>query len=196
MNQEEAYWTDRYRNNSTGWDIGFPSTPLKEYIDQLTNKNLKILIPGAGSAYEAEYLHSKGFDNVHVLDISSDPLEQFHQRVPTFPEKHLLHQDFFKLAGEYDLILEQTFFCSFYPSKHNRQAYVSKISELLRPGGKLAGVWFKHPLEEHSTRPYGGYRAEYLSYLTPHLALITFEDCFNSIPPRSGNELFGIFQKS
>jgi Thiopurine S-methyltransferase (TPMT) len=52
----ESYWTNRYNDQSTGWDIGYPSTPLKEYIEQLTNKNIHILIPGAGNAYEAEYL--------------------------------------------------------------------------------------------------------------------------------------------
>jgi len=32
---EENYWTQRYQEDNTGWDIGHPSTPLKEYIDQL-----------------------------------------------------------------------------------------------------------------------------------------------------------------
>ncbi|SHI83533.1 Thiopurine S-methyltransferase (TPMT) [Algibacter luteus] len=61
MNQEdtnnvENYWTQRYNERQTGWDVGKPTTPLKTYIDQLKNKSLKILIPGAGNAYEAEYL--------------------------------------------------------------------------------------------------------------------------------------------
>ena len=43
MNKE--YWEQRYTNQETGWDIGSSSTPLKEYIEQLENKNLKILIP-------------------------------------------------------------------------------------------------------------------------------------------------------
>lgn len=52
---EETYWTTRYKEKKTGWDIGYPSTPIKAYADQLTDKQLKILIPGAGNAYEAEY---------------------------------------------------------------------------------------------------------------------------------------------
>ena len=55
------FWTQRYEQNQTGWDIGEISRPLKEYIDQLEDKNLKILIPGAGNAYEAEYLFKQGF---------------------------------------------------------------------------------------------------------------------------------------
>ena len=55
----EEYWTNRYQNNDAAWDLGAPSGPLKEYIDQLNNKELHILIPGAGNAYEAEYLFDK-----------------------------------------------------------------------------------------------------------------------------------------
>lgn len=39
MNKE--YWEQRYTNQETGWDIGSSSTPLKEYIEQLENKNFK-----------------------------------------------------------------------------------------------------------------------------------------------------------
>jgi len=44
---ESIYWTERYDEDRTGWDIGYPSTPIKSYIDQLDDKALKILIPGA-----------------------------------------------------------------------------------------------------------------------------------------------------
>jgi len=50
------YWTRRYNEDKTGWDIGYPSTPLKTNIDQLENKTLKILILGAGNGYGAENL--------------------------------------------------------------------------------------------------------------------------------------------
>ena len=38
------YWEERYLKGETGWDAGTITTPLKEYINQLTDKNLKILI--------------------------------------------------------------------------------------------------------------------------------------------------------
>ena len=61
-------WNERYHNKETGWDIGHISTPLKEYFDQLENKSLKILIPGCGNAYEAEYLIQLGFKKVFLID--------------------------------------------------------------------------------------------------------------------------------
>ncbi|MEM6395118.1 MAG: methyltransferase domain-containing protein [Bacteroidota bacterium] len=192
---EQQYWTARYAENRTGWDIGYPSTPIKEYIDQLTDRNQRILIPGAGNAYEAEYLHQQGFSRVFVLDISPAPLAALSRRVPSFPKNRLINENFFEHEGEYDLIFEQTFFCSFMPTKENRSAYAKKMSELLHPGGKLVGLWFNFPLNPEGNRPFGGSRSEYLSYLEPYLAVKTFEPSYNSIPPRQGKELFGIFER-
>lgn len=193
---EEAYWSKRYKEDRTGWDIGYPSTPLKTYFDQLEINDLSILIPGAGNAYEAEYLFHLGFQNVHILDISSTPLQAFQKRVPHFPKAQLLHANFFEFEGQFDLIIEQTFFCSFLPTPENRKQYATQMAQLLKPGGKLVGVWFDFPLAgDVEKRPFGGSKEEYLSYFEPHFNIKTFEKAYNSIPPRQGNELFGIFLK-
>lgn len=195
--QEQDYWTTRYEEQRTGWDIGYPSTPLKEYIDQLEDKNISILIPGAGNAYEAEYLWKQGFKNVFVMDISEFPLKQFEKRNPDFPKEQLLLEDFFQHKTQYDLIFEQTFFCSFVPTDENRTHYAKHMASLLKPNAKLVGVWFDIPLTgDMENRPFGGDKKLYLKYLNQYFETITFEQCYNSIPPRTGNELFGIFKKN
>jgi methyl halide transferase len=194
LNTTQSYWTTRYQTQSTGWDIGYPSTPLKEYIDQLKDKSISILIPGAGNAYEAEYLIEQGFKNVFVMDISKIPLDNFMERNPDFPKEQLIEADFFQHVGQYDLILEQTFFCSFEPTKTNREAYAKKMHELLKSNGKLVGVWFDIPLTEGNMdkRPFGGSKEEYLKYLVHYFDIIVFERCYNSIKPRQEQELFAI----
>jgi len=193
---EEAYWSQRYQEARTGWDIGHPSTPIKTYVDQLDRKDLSILIPGAGNAYEAEYLFWEGFTDVHILDISQTPLDAFSKRNPDFPKECLIHENFFEHEEQYDLILEQTFFCSFPPSPENRRHYATKMSELLKPNAKLVGLWFDFPLTGNmEKRPFGGTKEEYLSYLEPYFEVLIFEKAYNSIKPRMGNELFGIFRK-
>lgn len=189
----EEYWSNRYEAKQTGWDIGYPSNPIKEYVDQLKNKDLKILIPGAGNAYEAEYLWNQGFKNTFVLDISKSPLQALKNRVPSFPEDHLIHENFYQHNGSYDLILEQTFFCSFEPTVENRTQYGIKMNDLIASNGKLVGLWFNHPLFEGAKRPFGGTKEEYLKYLSPYFKVRVFEKCYNSIGPREGKELFGIF---
>lgn len=197
MNQsEQTYWSQRWEEQRTGWDIGYPSGPLKAYVDQLGDKDLKILIPGAGNAYEAEYLWQEGFKNVYVLDIAQQPLEQLKQRVPAFPDEQLIQDDFFAHEGQYDLILEQTFYCSLLPTDENRSAYARKMHQLLKAQGKLVGLWFDFPLvTEPDRRPYGGSRELHLSYLEPFFEPQVFERAYNSIKPRQGNELFGIWVK-
>ena len=195
MKKEELYWTERYKNNNTGWDIGYPSTPIKEYVDQLTDKSIQILIPGAGNAYEAEYLWKAGFVNTHILDISEIPLQEFKKRNPDFPEENMHQSDFFEFSGQFDLIIEQTFFCSFVPIDENRSAYARQMASLLKPKGKLVGLWFNFPLtDDMEKRPFGGNKELYIKYLSPYFKTITFDPCYNSIAPRQGKELFGIFE--
>lgn len=187
MDLNKNFWDLRYQNNETGWDIGYISTPLKKYIDQLTDKNIKILIPGGGNSYEAEYLHNLGFKNVFVVDISPTALTNLKNRVPDFPKNHLINIDFFKLNNSFDLILEQTFFCALTPKL--RDNYVLKMNQLLRPNGKLVGLLFNIPLNKDRP-PFGGTKKEYLSYFKNYFKIEIMELSYNSISERTNNELF------
>lgn len=84
MDLNAGFWDDRYQSNDIGWDLGTISPPLQAYFDQLTNLDLKILIPGGGNSYEAEYLYNKGFKNIFVVDLSKTALDNLKARVPDF----------------------------------------------------------------------------------------------------------------
>ena len=192
MNDFNAkFWKDKYLNNTTGWDIGYISTPLKEYFEQLENKDLNILIPGCGNGYEAEFLHNRGFKNVFILDIAEQPLENFSKRVPNFHKEHLIHGDFFNHNGTYDLIIEQTFFCALNPILRNN--YTEKVSQLLVNDGKLVGLLFDLPLTEQGP-PFGGSINEYIKTFSPFFRIKTLEKSYNSINERLDKELFIIFE--
>ncbi len=190
------FWNERWQKGETGWDMGSPSTPLKEYIDGLDSnedKYLKILIPGCGNAYEAEYLNAKGFRNVYVVDFAKKALDEFATRVPGFPKDHLICSDFFELSEKnFDLILEQTFFCAINPIMRIR--YAEKMFELLAPKGKLVGLLFNDPKlgidPETSGPPFGGNEKIYRAILSPYFSFDKFEPATNSIAPRAGRELF------
>lgn len=192
MKLNSQYWENRYQTDEIGWDVGTITTPLKEYIDQLEDKSIKILIPGAGNSYEFEYLLQKGFKNVYVLDFAATPLENIQTRIPNCPLNHLIKSDFFEHDGEYDLILEQTFFCALNPN--SRQDYVQKMKSLLKPKGILAGLLFQFPLTEAGP-PFGGSKEEYFKLFRNDFEIKTLETAKNSIKPREGNELFFTFIK-
>ena len=190
---DQAFWSEKYRAGQTGWDLGGVSPPIKAYIDQLHNKELSILIPGAGNAYEAAYLYEMGFKNITVLDLAKEPLTNLKKRIPDFPESKLVQQDFFEHEGQYDLILEQTFFCALDPSL--RMDYIIKMQSLLKANGKLVGLLFDFRLTEEGP-PFGGDADAYSLAFQEQFKLRTLEPCYNSIKPRLGRELFIIFEKN
>lgn len=187
MELDRNYWEQRYAQAETGWDLGGPSTPLKAYIDQLVDKDLRILIPGGGRAWEAEYAHRLGFRKVFVIDLTDAPFHDLLKRCPDFPKEHLIVGDFFQHQGQYDRILEQTFFCALNPAL--RERYVAHMEQLLDPGGKLVGVLFNDALNTDRP-PFGGSKADYEPLFRTHFEHVTFDDCFNSIAPRAGRELW------
>lgn len=189
---DKAFWEHKYEEQQTGWNIGYISTPIQTYIDQLKNKDISILIPGAGNSFEAEYLYHNGFKNTTVVDIAKQPLVNLKQRVPDFPEEHLVQVDFFEHKGSYDLILEQTFFCALDPVL--RTDYVRKMFELLKDNGKLAGLLFDFPLSEAGP-PFGGAIAAYKKTFQEYFEIKNMNRSYNSIKPREGRELFIIFEK-
>ncbi len=190
-NLDATYWNNRYLEQSHRWDLGEVSPPLKAYIDQLENKELKILIPGGGNSYEAEYLFYKGFKNVYVVDVAAEPLKNLKNRVLNFPAEHLLHQDFFTLEDTFDLVLEQTFFCALHPKL--RGDYVLKMNKLLRKGGKLVGLLFNAPLNKDKP-PFGGSKSEYINLFQTSFNLEKMDACYSSHPTRNGRELFVVFK--
>jgi SAM-dependent methyltransferase len=181
------YWNERYKTDDAKWDLGAVSTPLKTYFDTLTNKNIRILIPGAGNCYEGEYLLEKGFTNITVLDYAPEAIESFRKRIKDDSRVKLVCGDFFSHPGEYDLIIEQTFFCALDPSL--RKAYANKIRELLAPRGRLVGLLFTS-VPNSEGPPFGGSEAEYQQLFSEKFLIEKLEPCYNSIKPREGRELF------
>jgi SAM-dependent methyltransferase len=189
---DKNYWDSRYQEGDIGWDLGGVSPALKEYIDQLKDKSLRILIPGGGNAYELAYLHENGFSNSYLIDLSPTALANFKNNNPTISEKHLIEGNFFEHEGTYDLIIEQTFFCAI--NRTLRKHYADKTFDLLAPNGKLVGLLWSEDFGEDSP-PFGGTRKEYLTYFEPMFKIKTLVVSHNSIKPRAGRELFMILQK-
>jgi methyl halide transferase len=188
---KSQYWDNRYLNNETGWDMNQVSPPLKGYIDSLENKDLKILIPGCGNAYEAEYLLEKGFKNVTLIDFSKVVTDKLKDK---YKDKliSIVNENFFDHSGNYDLILEQTFFCALDPSL--REKYVEKCYNLLNDAGKIAGVLFNKkfaPVEP----PFIATDEEYRKLFEPFFTFLKFDSCNSSVPARMGYELFFEFEK-
>ena len=95
---DASFWDEQYRNNNSIWDLGIVSPPLKAYIDQLKDKNISILIPGAGNAYELNYLLEKGFQNITIVDISKEIIAKLKTQTTIFNKVQLIEGDFFNVC--------------------------------------------------------------------------------------------------
>lgn len=190
---DTTYWAERYVAGDHPWDIGGPSTPLATFLEGRSDKSIHILLPGAGHAHEAELAHRLGFTHVFPMDFAGTSLDALIRRCPDFPVAHLIVGDFFAHSGQYDLILEQTFFCALDPGL--RPAYVQLMHALLKPGGTLAGVLFDQ-VPNPVGPPFGGSLEEYGALFRATFPDARFERCHNSIPPRAGRELWFSAQKA
>ena len=185
----KEYWDSLYTSNDIGWDIGFPAPVFREYIDQLEDKTVAILIPGCGNAYEAEYLLQKGFTNVTLIDIVPQVTAALEKRFESYLGKELkiICGDFFQLTGPFDIIFEQTFLSALPPNL--RISYRDTMFNLLKPKGKIVGVLFNRVFDEEGP-PFGATWGEYQHLFQSKFEIKKLEECYNSIDRRKGTEVF------
>ena len=184
---DQKYWDTRWEKQETGWDIGYPAHAITKYIDGIVDKNTAILIPGCGNAYEAEYLIQQGFTNITLIDIAPMAVENLKQKFTNNTHINILLEDFFEHKGQYDIVLEQTFFSAIPPFR--RKEYVGKMHEILNDNGRIVGVLFDKQFN-NPFPPFGGCPCEYKPIFETHFDIVKMEDCYNSILPRQGSEVF------
>lgn len=186
------YWNSRYQMGETGWNIGKPSPPLTRIIDVCEDKKMRILIPGCGNAHEADYLLQKGFERITLIDIAPLLVDELKTKYADNQHIEVILGDFFQHEGEYDLILEQTFFCAIEPNL--REKYVWKMHQLLATNGKIAGLLFDKEFEQ--SPPFGGNADGYKKLFGQAFEITRLVACDHSIISRQNTELTVEFVKN
>jgi hypothetical protein len=135
---EPEFWEQRYRANRMPWDLHGVPPALVRYLQRCNEKGTTLL-PGCGSGYELKAFHEFGWD---ALAIDFSPAAVARARDVLGPLSSRVHlADFFKddFGGSFDLIYERTFLCSLPPESWTD--YAARMSELVKPGGRLAGIF-------------------------------------------------------
>ena len=185
---DKNFWDERWQKKETRWDLNMVSPPLKKYFDSIDNRNKSILIPGCGNAHEAEYLLENDFTNITIIDISPTVTNLLLKKLKKYAGQELtvICGDFFKHTGQYDFIIEQTFFCAL--EKSRRVEYSIKMKSLLKKDGILAGLLFNKEFE--NSPPFGGSKSEYVKLFNAYFKFVSVKKCSSSIVERLGSELF------
>lgn len=189
---DKTYWDNQYKTNTIGWDLGQVSPPIKTYIHTIANKHARILIPGCGNTYEAEYLLQQGFTNVTVIDIAPTLVDSLQHKFANNSNVKVVLGDFFAHIDSYDYIIEQTFFCALPPFM--RLQYVHKMYQLLNTNGRLIGLLFNRTFD--AGPPFGGNTLEYELLFKDAFKILRIENATNSIEARANTELFIEMQKN
>jgi Thiopurine S-methyltransferase (TPMT) len=162
------FWNVRYADNTTPWDAGGVPLALQRYLSSRKDKG-SVLIPGCGSAYEAQYFHLQGW-KTSALDFSELAVKR--AQIQLGELCHLVSQgDFFQQdfsAQKFDLVYERTFLCAL-PRKRWPH-YAQRMAQILAPGKLLAGFFFFH--DETKGPPFGLLNDELKTLLDPYFVLL------------------------
>ena len=194
---QSQFWEDIYLENDTGGDLK-GVTPVFNSISNELIKG-KVCIVGCGRGYDAIMFAKKGFD-VTAVDFAPTPIFELNKLAIQKSETiNTVQDDIFslveKFSDTFDYVIEQTCFCAIHPNR--RKEYEILVRTILKPGGKLVGLWF--PLDkspEEGGPPWGTTIDEVKSTFNSGWKIEKEEFTLQSVEPRKGREKLIIFKKS
>jgi len=132
------FWDVRYAAGETPWDFHGVPAALKAFLK--TSQTGNVLIPGCGAGYEVRAFHEAGW-KVTAIDFSPVAVERARSQLGALA-KRVVQGDFFTHdfgSRHFDVIYERTFLCALPPDLW--PAYVKRVTQLLRAGRKLVGIF-------------------------------------------------------
>ncbi|MEM7647524.1 MAG: methyltransferase domain-containing protein, partial [Pseudomonadota bacterium] len=152
--ESESFWSEKYQQQTTPWDLDRPHPELDTTLAQLKLNKMRVLVPGCGSGHDAAFLAEKG-NVVTAIDFSPTAIEQAQKKYGDRPNLTFLEGDVFNLddshTGAYDLVFEHTCYCAIDPSQ--RSMLIKQWKRFLDETGHLLGIFFAVPKR---TGPYFG----------------------------------------
>ena len=214
------FWEERYAKGDMPWDIGQVSPAFVNYLDSchcnvgagliLPNPNTNIAVLGCGRGHDAFYFaqfEGKQYRtckfNVYGFDFSEIAIRFCNELKQKKNIKNISFYkvDIFKLLRSnqwknyFDCVIEHTCFCAIDPNR--RKEYIDLVKHILKPGGKVIGLFFMKP-KELGGPPFGS-SPDDIKELFKNNGFIETEtlhpaECLHS-SKLQGEEWFAVFQK-
>lgn len=133
----KTFWETCYTDGNTGWDRGESHPALRQWIDAKELSPCRMVVPGCGRGYEVLHLCQLGFE-VTAIDYAQAPIDYLRSKLEADGQTaELIQGDLFdvEFSNQLDAVYEQTCLCAIAPEL--RTKYAEKVSQWLKPGGKL-----------------------------------------------------------
>jgi SAM-dependent methyltransferase len=139
-------WNQAYLDSNTPWDKGMPSPVLVELLSEIP-LDADIVVPGCGTGNDIVALLDANPASVIGIDIAPEAIALLRKRFHGNPVVYPVLGDFVQHAAEHpasaDVVIEHTCFCAIPVAM--RPAYAVACLKILRPGGKVIGVFYWMP---------------------------------------------------
>lgn len=150
-----GFWTQIYRTETPGWELGQESPVLPAVLPQLKLSRSRVLVLGCGTGHDAAYFAKQGH-TVTAVDFSEEAIHRARAVYGGLENLNLVQSDVFALPrewnGRFDLVFEHTCYCAVSPERRND--LVSVWRQALHDQGHLLGVFFA--MEKRQGPPFGG----------------------------------------
>ncbi len=195
INLTAKAWEQKYQECRDRWNLGCPAPP---FINLLASANApqpgKIAVLGCGKGHDALLFAESDFE-VTGFDFAPSAIAEANTTAKAREiSAQFWQRDIFTLSYDFancfDYVLEHTCFCAIEPKL--RSQYVEVVKTILRPNGKLIGLFYTH--NRPGGPPFGIKPQEVLDFFTPDFKPIVFQVAKDSITRRRGDEHLAIFQ--
>jgi len=177
------FWEMRFRENFMPWDAGRVPAALAQFL-KAEPPGQRVLIPGCGSGYEVRAFAEAGHE-VLAVDFAPAAVDRAQAILGPLSDRVRLADFFdFDFGAPFDLVYDRAFLCALPRREWPR--YAPRVSQLLRPGGRLAGFFFfDDPLRGP---PFGLKPGELEALLSEHFDRLADAAVEDSIPIFAGKE--------
>lgn len=205
MNKKD-FWEEKYTSGHMPWDIGEVAPAFRKYFnneDKAINYK-KVAVLGCGLGHDTFYIANLKDYNLQVygFDFSENAIKYCNEIKEKNNIKNInFHQvDFFELVNDknwknyFDCVTEHTSLAAIDPNR--RKEYIDLIKYLLKPSGKLIGLFFIRP-KELGGPPFGIEVEEVRELFRDdfnEIEKLHYEECLHK-DKLEGDEYFGVFEK-
>lgn len=153
---------------------------------------------GCGTGHDAIFFAQQGF-KIAAIDFAPYAIAATQAK---FAEAGILNKsavviqkDIFDLHewfGKFDYVLEHTCFCAIDPPNRNRYAFT--VRDLLKPSGKLIGLWWLLN-RESKLPPFSVSKSEIFELFSQDFKIDLAYEPTDSVPDRKGKELITVMSR-